>query len=91
MSISQAALLPLLLVCFPLSVLPQANGQLVCSRIPYCSACVVRRVGSVTRLFCTSCAVGYGLSTDQRSCWCAPGFYWNATGSTCDPCGVGAW
>lgn len=67
------------------------SAQLPCSRLEHCTACAARKLGSTTRLFCTECAAGYALATDQRSCWCGPGFYWNATGGTCDVCGVGAW
>ncbi|KAI8467397.1 MAG: hypothetical protein J3K34DRAFT_460421, partial [Monoraphidium minutum] len=68
------------------------EAQLDCGRaIPFCSSCTARRVGSVTRLFCNACLTGYGVSTDQRSCWCAPGFSWNATGGACEPCGIGSW
>lgn len=62
-----------------------------CGFLPHCSSCITKRAGTVTRLFCTACSVGYVVAPDQRSCFCAPGFYWNETGGTCQPCGVGAW
>ncbi|KAI8470420.1 MAG: hypothetical protein J3K34DRAFT_420465 [Monoraphidium minutum] len=79
-------------VALAASIAAPAEAQLDCGRtIEFCTTCDARRVGSVTRLLCTSCLTGYGVSTDQRSCWCAPGFGWNATAGACAPCGVGSW
>ena len=83
------------LALFALAVLPgMAGAQLtgaVCGRIPFCNACLAKRVGSVTRLFCTGCNTGYAAAPDQRSCFCAPGFWWDDVAGSCVPCGVGAW
>jgi hypothetical protein len=66
-------------------------GAQDCSSIPNCSSCTFRRVGTSTRMFCTFCSAGYVVTSDQRTCVCAPGFYWNADASACQLCGIGAW
>lgn len=72
-----------------------AEAQLtgaVCGRIPFCNTCMPRRVGTITRLFCTACNTGYAPAPDQRTCQCAPGFYWDtSTEGSCQACGIGAW
>lgn len=81
----------LVLALAVLNSLPASAQLLSCASIAQCTSCAARRVGSVTRLFCSACQAGYDVAADQRSCWCSPGFYWNSTSSTCGPCGIGAW
>lgn len=71
---------------------PAAGRVDACGRIPACTSCQFRRVGSATRLTCSACAAGYAPHpVDQRSCVCAPGFFWDEAPALCQPCGVGKW
>ncbi|KAI8470423.1 MAG: hypothetical protein J3K34DRAFT_521329 [Monoraphidium minutum] len=51
--------------------------------------------GTVTKAICTTCATGYVVKASGRACYCAPGYFANATtdvtgqvGFTCYPCEV---
>jgi hypothetical protein len=89
-SLGRAQLLAGLLLA--LTLLPAAvEAQQDCGRLPFCSACVARRIGTVTRMFCTACTTGYTPSRDQRICVCSAGFYWDSFQGTCEPCGIGSW
>lgn len=85
-----ALLLFALLAAAPGLARAQMTGA-ACGRIPYCNTCIARRIGSVTRLLCTNCNTGYAPSADQRTCFCAPGFWWDDVEARCNACGVGAW